>query len=106
MDALSEKFRAQVIRIWLQYRPVVVARLDPIDLAAAALEAGACSKAQLKTAEEAAHKLAGSLGTFGMPDGSETARELELLLREARPEPARVAALARELAAILARGPQ
>lgn len=106
MGPMSEAFKEQVARIWLQFRDVVVGRLSPIEAAVCGLASGSFTAADLKAAEDAAHKLAGSLGTFGMPDGSLVARDLEVLLQEASPDLSRVEALTRELEAILTRGPQ
>ena len=48
-----------------------------LETAAAALRDGSLTAAQCEQAAEAAHKLAGVLGTFGLSEGTEIAREAE-----------------------------
>jgi HPt (histidine-containing phosphotransfer) domain-containing protein len=54
-----------------------------------------------RDAEHEAHKLAGSLGMFGFPTGSELARELELMLEGDAPIGDDFAELVARLAAVL-----
>ena len=48
-----------------------------MEAAVGALERGRCTDPAVEAAQHAAHQLAGSLGTFGLGEGSDLARELE-----------------------------
>jgi len=66
---------AAIERLWVQFLPQMHERVDTLATAAGSVAAGA---------QAAAHKLAGSLGTFGLTRGTELAHELELAY--ARPD--------------------
>lgn len=73
-------------RLWTKFLPEIERRLAVLEDAAQALREGSLS-AELRAAAHAdAHKLAGSLGTFGLQRGTELARRAELLLAEEIPE--------------------
>ena len=83
--------------LWQKNRPLMLERL-------ALLERCAASPADLSLRKEAimvAHKLAGSLGMFGFPKGSELARALEVGLEQDKLTPTRQFALLRSLRAVL-----
>jgi HPt (histidine-containing phosphotransfer) domain-containing protein len=65
--------------LWERFLPEIEQRMSHLEAAAAALEAGRLQPEQLQEAHSAAHKLAGTLGTFGLTRGTELARELELM---------------------------
>ncbi len=65
-------------KLWTKFRPEFLERLDLIDAAVEALGAGRVEDESLAAAHQAAHKLAGVLGTFGLSEGTELARETEL----------------------------
>ncbi|HEU5350773.1 MAG TPA: Hpt domain-containing protein [Terracidiphilus sp.] len=95
-SALEQAIR----RMWDQFLPELKERVALIERAARALGAGNCTPETLKDAYLAAHKLAGVLGTFGLMEGTELAREAENLY-EAGVE--RAAAASARLLAIAAR---
>ena len=66
-------------RMWATYLPQMHERVDTLAAAAQAFAAGSLSPAQQEEAQSAAHKLSGTLGTFGLGHGTELARELELI---------------------------
>ena len=102
----SEEFRAEIARIWVENLDVMHARLDAIDAAGGALLAGSLDAERRAAATSGAHKLAGSLGTFGLPLGSDLASELEVMLRTPGTPPAmRLAELAERLRTIVHAGP-
>ena len=102
----DEEFAAQIARVWDASRTTMNSRLDAVDAAGAALLAGSLGGEERAAALVAAHKLAGSLGTFGLPEGSELASELELMLRAPGvPEIMRLSELAERLRAIVRAGP-
>ena len=102
----DEEFAAQIARVWDASRTTMNSRLDAVDAAGAALLGGSLGGEERAAALVAAHKLAGSLGTFGLPEGSELASELELMLRApGAPGIMRLSELAERLRAIVRAGP-
>jgi HPt (histidine-containing phosphotransfer) domain-containing protein len=87
-------------RIWDRSRPITRERLAKIEAAVALIERGRCPPATLEEAQHAAHQLAGSLGTFGLQDGTLLARQIETELKEAR-DPDRLGKLTTRLRALL-----
>jgi HPt (histidine-containing phosphotransfer) domain-containing protein len=75
-------------RLWEQHRPDFESRLRTIGHALDRVEAG---ETDVREGVDAAHKLAGALGMYGIPRGSQLASELEAFLRS--PEPGGVAGL-------------
>jgi HPt (histidine-containing phosphotransfer) domain-containing protein len=70
---------AALTQLWLRFLPETIARIDILDAAALACAHGKLTEAHVRSAQEAAHKLAGSLGTFALTRGTVLARELEIL---------------------------
>jgi HPt (histidine-containing phosphotransfer) domain-containing protein len=93
----NDKTASLLSALWLRNRPVVDARLDALDRAAACAAAGSLTEEVREDAADTAHKLAGSLGMYGFPQGTRLARELELLLDYPTPDPARISSLALQL---------
>ena len=81
--------------------------MDVVEAAVRALAAGTLDAATAAEASREAHKLAGALGTFGMPAGTAHARALERALAAgATPDDApALAAEAAALRAVVASGP-
>jgi len=75
---------AALERLWVQFLPQMHERVDVLATAAGSVAAGTLSQEKQQEAQSAAHKLAGSLGTFGLTRGTELAHELELAY--ARPD--------------------
>lgn len=71
--------------VWQRNLPVVRERLALLSDVAIHADAGALTEKARKEAADVAHKLAGSLGMFGYLNGTEIARELELLLESDGP---------------------
>lgn len=76
---------AAVTAVWLKYRDQVLARVDVLEAAALRLLEGRLDREERRAAEREAHKLAGSVGTFGFAEGSRLAREAETLLAGPNP---------------------
>jgi HPt (histidine-containing phosphotransfer) domain-containing protein len=87
--------------LWQRFRPTILARVDVVEAATTALRDGTRNEASRNIAVDNAHKLAGSLGTFGLPRGSEVASELEHLFQMEEPPLERVLELTAELRKIL-----
>ncbi len=105
-EAVHEAAIRQTLdRMWAKFLPDIRERAHVLDLAAKAAARGALTQAARADARSAAHKLAGTLGTFGLERGTDLARELELLyagsegLEGAKAE--RLAALAGEIKAMI-----
>jgi HPt (histidine-containing phosphotransfer) domain-containing protein len=71
---------AVIAALWRDARPRALARVEVLEAAVAALAGDGIDTPLAADAESEAHKLAGALGTFGMPAGSTHARTLELRL--------------------------
>lgn len=76
-SAQAAVLAAAMNRLWSQYLPELEERVAVLRAAAAALADGALTADLRAQATSAAHKLAGVLGTFGLSDGTELAREAE-----------------------------
>jgi HPt (histidine-containing phosphotransfer) domain-containing protein len=66
--------------LWVKNLPILAERLKLIRTAREKLDSGLVDDQSRKEGEEAAHKLAGILGTFGLPQGSVLASKIEVLL--------------------------
>jgi HPt (histidine-containing phosphotransfer) domain-containing protein len=67
-------------RLWHQNLPIVRERVACLERAAQHAETGELAPALKVEASDLAHKLAGSLGMFGYPRGTDIAREIEHML--------------------------
>ncbi len=75
----SPDLAAALDRLWARFLPELRERVAVLASAAQSLSAHTLTPGQQEAAQEAAHKLAGVLGTFNLERGTELARELELL---------------------------
>lgn len=82
---------AVIAGVWARCSGAVLARVDVLDGAARALLEGRLTREERRAAEREAHKLAGSVGTFGFAEATRLSREAEVLL--GGPEPTRTDAL-------------
>lgn len=73
----SDSFAQAMNRLWAKHLPQMQDRVATLQRAAENLANGALTQAQQQQAGAEAHKLAGVLGTFGLKEGSELAREAE-----------------------------
>ncbi len=71
---------------WTRFRPLAIERLTILEQSATALQTGSWSATQHKAAEQAAHKLAGSLGMFGLTEASAQAKRIEQWLNVCQPQ--------------------
>ncbi|MGA7109224.1 MAG: Hpt domain-containing protein [Terracidiphilus sp.] len=88
-------------RLWAQFLPQIEERVATLEMAAAAAAEGSLTSDLREQAHAAAHKLAGTLGTFGLHDGTELAREAEALYAVDFPASASASARLVQLAAQL-----
>ena len=66
-------------RLWAKFLPQMQERVATLQKAAENATAGALSSVEQHAASSEAHKLAGVLGTFGLHEGTDLAREAEVL---------------------------
>jgi HPt (histidine-containing phosphotransfer) domain-containing protein len=66
-------------QLWARFLPDIYERVAILESTAQACAAGQITREHREAAHAAAHKLAGSLGTFDLGRGSELAREFEML---------------------------
>lgn len=76
-SSAADQARAAAINLWNQFKPSILQRMTSLDHAVAELKTGSLSDQVRQTALADAHKLAGSLGMFGFPTGSQLGREIE-----------------------------
>lgn len=80
---LERRLTEAVAAVWQRRRCQVIGRVDVLIRAAALLREGNSPEAAagvVADAKEEAHRLAGSLGSFGFDEGSDIAAEIEELL--------------------------
>lgn len=66
--------------LWTRFLPQMRERLDLIETVAQSCANGRITYRQTTQARDAAHKLAGSLGTFGLTRASVLGHEIEMML--------------------------
>ena len=79
-QSTAQKIEAMLKVMWKSSRPTIDERLETLRGARQRLAEGALDRISRKEAESAAHKLAGVLGTFGLPEGSASASKIEALM--------------------------
>jgi HPt (histidine-containing phosphotransfer) domain-containing protein len=77
---VEDEAKAALAALWVQYRPTIMARVVAVEQAVMAAQGGALSDELREKAHGEAHKLAGSMGTFGFAEASELAHEAEDML--------------------------
>jgi len=80
-DAGPELLKSKLADVWRRSRSTMLERVDLLDQASVALANGRLDPALRGRAEADAHKLTGSLGTFGLHSASRFAHEMELALQ-------------------------
>ena len=97
-DTAKAKTEAMVKDLWKRKVPTVREHLNVLRLASERIHHTALTPPLRSEAAVSAHKLAGSLGMFGYPEGTRIARELEHLLdAEGAPPPDTFSALLQQL---------
>ncbi len=85
MDDKAQQVRAALAEIWERSKETILGRVAVLEQTTTALLEGTLEAALRQQAEHEAHKLTGSLGTFGFAQGSRLAREMEHLLQAEAP---------------------
>ncbi len=93
-------------RLWTKFLPQMEERVTTLQKAAESAANGTLGAAEQQAASSDAHKLAGVLGTFGLQEGTELAREAENLytgpLNDSAAISARLTQIAEQLGTIVA----
>ena len=76
------EYARMLAALWSRHRAGNLARVEVLEEASASARRGDLGAELRARAEQAAHQLAGSLGTFGFPEGTRLARVTEGLLAE------------------------
>ena len=97
----SERRAAVIAAMWEEARPRIMDRVAVLQATAAAATDGGLDVAARREAEGEAHKLAGSLGMFGYPTGTDVARDIETMLEGDGPLGPELTALVSRLVDIL-----
>ncbi|MDX2212641.1 MAG: response regulator [Oculatellaceae cyanobacterium bins.114] len=82
-DQNSNQARTAAIAVWEKFKPPMLERVAVLEEAVTALKVGYLPDEVQQAALRAAHKLAGSLGMFGFPNGTEISRDIERWLQRA-----------------------
>ena len=105
----EQKLHEMLAALWVRSRQTVIDRAALLQTAANLWVENRLDEPTRMRAVDSAHKLAGVLGTFGLPRGTDLAREAEVLFGEAtaagKAEIERLQALMAELARLIELGP-
>ena len=81
----AAKIAARLTELWRTSLPTILERMNLLRTVCAALTEDPADHEARASGLEAAHKLSGVLGVFGLPQGSELASEIEFLLKSEEP---------------------
>ncbi|MGA3226464.1 MAG: Hpt domain-containing protein [Acidobacteriaceae bacterium] len=105
----EQKLQSMISALWERSRHTVVERAARLRTAGDLMSDNRLDHATQQSAVDSAHKLAGVLGTFGLPRGTDLAREAEVLFGQTTPpgkvEIERLRVLLAELTTLIDRGP-
>jgi HPt (histidine-containing phosphotransfer) domain-containing protein len=105
----EQKLQTMLSALWDRSRHTVAERAALLQAAGNLLTDNRLDEATKLSAVDSAHKLAGVLGTFGLPRGTDLAREAELLFGQSTPpgktEIERLQLLLAELTRLIDLGP-
>jgi DNA-binding response OmpR family regulator len=79
--SIQQQTKNAIAQIWEKFKDRISQQVSTIENAANALQNGNLSPELSKNALEKAHSLAGALGSFGFPHGSQLARQIEQILK-------------------------
>jgi HPt (histidine-containing phosphotransfer) domain-containing protein len=101
----NEQLQQLLLKLWVNSKATIAERLETIRRAQTQLANNSLNSATRSEAADAAHKLAGILGTFGLPEGTELARQVEEGLHATNPSEGlsadRLDVLVKRLAALI-----
>jgi HPt (histidine-containing phosphotransfer) domain-containing protein len=79
-EEVTGKLHDLLATLWSRSRETISERLDVLRTAHRVLRTTPADKNARRAGADAAHKLAGILGTFGLPEGTNLARHIEVML--------------------------
>lgn len=98
--------RAALEKVWRVSRHEALSRLAALERFLEQLRSGKKDESSLFSAQSAAHRLSGTLGMFGLDEGSACAAEIEsLLCQESGPDIERTEKLVGRLRILMEEGP-
>lgn len=92
-EATREKTVSALAKVWERSQPQIRQQIEVLVQTARACSQNVLTPHLQQQARQVAHSLAGALGTFGFPKGSEHARQIEQILQTEPPRRAAVATL-------------
>jgi HPt (histidine-containing phosphotransfer) domain-containing protein len=84
-EEVTGKLHDLLATLWTRSRQTISERLDVMRATHRALRGNVGDTTARKAGADAAHKLAGILGTFGLPEGTNLARRAEVMLESSAP---------------------
>jgi len=84
-DEVTGKLHDLLATLWSRSQQNIRERLDVLRTAHRTLRTGPADANARRAGADAAHKLAGILGTFGLPEGTNLARRIEVMLESTVP---------------------
>jgi HPt (histidine-containing phosphotransfer) domain-containing protein len=84
-EEVTGKLHDLLATLWTRSSQTIRERLDVLRATHRTLRANPADTAARKSGADAAHKLAGILGTFGLPEGTNLARRAEVMLESGAP---------------------
>jgi HPt (histidine-containing phosphotransfer) domain-containing protein len=85
MSDAAAQLASKLNELWRASRPLILERMAVLHVTEVALTADRANADARREGREAAHKLAGVLGTFGLPRGSQIASAIETVLQGEAP---------------------
>jgi HPt (histidine-containing phosphotransfer) domain-containing protein len=79
-EEVTGKLHDLLATLWSRSRETISERLDVLRTAHRVLRTTPGDRTARRAGADAAHKLAGILGTFGLPEGTNLARHIEVML--------------------------
>ena len=84
-EEVTGKLHDLLTTLWSRSRETIGERGDILRTTHRILRTNPADKNARRAGADAAHKLAGILGTFGLPDGTNLARQVEVMLESTAP---------------------
>jgi HPt (histidine-containing phosphotransfer) domain-containing protein len=84
-DESAAKLHDLLATLWCRSQDTIAERLEALRSSYGRLLENSADETARRTGADAAHKLAGILGTFGLPAGTEFARQTEMALEAPSP---------------------
>lgn len=81
-EVVTQKIEAMLQAMWKSSAAAIAERVGSLRTAQTRLAGGTLDPVDREEAQAAAHKLAGILGTFGLPQGSILASKIERLMTQ------------------------